>query len=63
MTFPFSPVRASKPSTNFTLNDEQLQRLDAADASAPGFPYYFVTQEGVRPVIYGNTLSVIDNHR
>jgi aryl-alcohol dehydrogenase-like predicted oxidoreductase len=47
---------------DFTLTDEQLQRLDAASAIEPGFPHDFLASEGVQHVIYGNTLPLIDNH-
>ena len=48
---------------DFTLTDEQIQRLDAASAIELGFPHDFLTQEGVQQVLYGNTLPLIDHHR
>lgn len=48
---------------DFTLTDEQLQRLDAVSAIEPGFPHDFLAREGVQKVIYGNSLPLIDNHR
>lgn len=49
-------------SLNFTLTDEQLQRLDTTSAIASGFPHDFLARESVQQVIYGNTLPLIDNH-
>jgi len=56
-------LRDNLASLDFKLSEEHLQRLDAASAIAPGFPHDFLMREGVRHVIYGNTLPAIDNHR
>ena len=48
---------------DFTLTDEQIQRLDVASAIELGFPHDFLAREGVQQVLYGNTLPLIDNHR
>ena len=56
-------LRDNLASLDFELSDEHLQRLDTASAIAPGFPHDFLMREGVRHVIYGNTLPLIDNHR
>lgn len=58
-----SQLQDNLAALDFLLSDEQLRRLDAASAIAPGFPHDFLTREGVRQVIYGNTLPSIDNHR
>ena len=57
-----SQLQDNLAALDFKLSDEQLQRLDAASAIAPGFPHDFLMREGVRQVIYGNTLPSIDNH-
>ena len=48
---------------DFELAAEHVQRLDTVSRIALGFPYDFLAQEGVKLVIYGNTLPLIDNHR
>ena len=55
-------LRDNLASLDFELSDEHLQRLDTASAIAPGFPHDFLMREGVRHVIYGNTLPLIENH-
>ena len=55
-------LRDNLASLDFKLSDEHLQRLDTASAIAPGFPHDFLMREGVRHVIYGNTLPLIENH-
>jgi aryl-alcohol dehydrogenase-like predicted oxidoreductase len=57
-----SQLQDNLASLNFTLTDEQLQRLDAASAIELGFPHDFLARESVQQVIYGNTLPLIDNH-
>jgi aryl-alcohol dehydrogenase-like predicted oxidoreductase len=47
----------------FTLTDEQLERLDEASAIELGFPHNFLTTEVPRGLIYGGTIDEIDNHR
>ena len=58
-----SQLQDNLASLDFKLSDEQVQRLDAASAIAPGFPHDFLAREGVQQVIYGNSLPLIDNHR
>lgn len=57
-----SQLQDNLASLDFTLTDEQLQRLDAASAIELGFPHDFLASEGVQQVIYGNTLPLIDHH-
>ena len=47
----------------FELTSDQLQRLDAATAIAPGFPHDFLASDHVRGLIFGDTFPLIDNHR
>jgi aryl-alcohol dehydrogenase-like predicted oxidoreductase len=47
----------------FTLTPEQLARLDQVSQIELGFPYDFLTSDGVRDLIYGGTFAQIDNHR
>jgi len=57
-----SQLQDNLASLDFTLTDEQLQRLDAASAIELGFPHDFLASEGVQQVIYGNTLPLIDHY-
>lgn len=45
------------------LSEEQLRGLEAASRIELGFPHDFLAQDGVRQIIYGETLPLIDNHR
>jgi len=47
----------------FELTPEQLQRLAQASPIDLGFPLSFLTSEGVRNLIFGDTYALIDNHR
>lgn len=47
----------------FTLTKEQMQRLDDVSAIKLGFPHDFLQSEEVTKLIFGNTRSLIDNHR
>lgn len=47
---------------DFTLDQEHLARLNEASHLELGFPYDFLTSEGVRDLIYGGTFAQIDNH-
>lgn len=37
--------------------------MDEASHLELGFPYDFLTSEGVRDLVYGGTFTQIDNHR
>ncbi len=47
----------------FTLTAEHLARLDAASQIDLGFPYNFLTSDGIKDLVYGGTFDQIDNHR
>ena len=47
---------------DFELTTEQLKRLDEKSKIQLGFPHDFMT-EAARSFLYGNTFSLIDNHR
>lgn len=46
-----------------TFSPEQLERLDKATASDPGFPHDFLGSDAIRELIFGGTAGLIDNHR
>ena len=48
---------------DFELTSEQAGELDALSRVEPGFPHDFLNLEAVQSTIYGNTLSLIDDHR
>ncbi|NJN97699.1 MAG: aldo/keto reductase [Anaerolineales bacterium] len=48
---------------DFTLTDEHLARLNEVSKIELGFPYDFLTSDGVRDLVYGGTFDKIDNHR
>jgi len=48
---------------NFTLTPEQLARLSAASPIALGYPRSFTESDGIRNLIFGETLGRLDNHR
>ncbi len=47
----------------FTLTNEQMQRLDKVSQIELGFPHDFLTFDQTRDVVYGGIYSQIDNHR
>lgn len=47
---------------DFELTSEQLRRLDEISKIQLGFPHDFMS-EAARVFLYGNTFSLIDNHR
>lgn len=47
----------------FELTAEQRRRLDAVSRIELGFPYDFLAKDGVKEVIYGKTLPLIDGRR
>jgi aryl-alcohol dehydrogenase-like predicted oxidoreductase len=46
-----------------TLNPGHLVRLDAASKIELGFPHDFVGSEAIQDLMFGGTLTLIDNHR
>ncbi len=47
---------------NFTLNDEQLNRLNEITKIDLGFPHTFLAGEYIRDLVFGGTYNKIDNH-
>jgi aryl-alcohol dehydrogenase-like predicted oxidoreductase len=47
----------------WTLDGEQLGRLDALSPVELGFPHSFLASDHVRGLIFGTTFAAIDNHR
>lgn len=47
---------------DFQLSEDQLKRLDEVSKIQLGFPHDFMS-ETVKVFLYGNTFSLIDNHR
>jgi len=47
----------------FELSSGHLKRLDEASQIELGFPHDFLTQDGVRDIVYAGMYSQIDNHR
>ncbi|HET7283882.1 MAG TPA: hypothetical protein VFI70_04285 [Nitrososphaeraceae archaeon] len=43
-------------------NEDQLKRLDEKSKIQLGFPHDFMS-EAAKVFLYGNTFSLIDNHR
>jgi aryl-alcohol dehydrogenase-like predicted oxidoreductase len=56
-------LRDNLASVEWELTPEQLQRLDAANPSAPGFPISFLTSDDVRELVFGDTFALLDTHR
>ncbi len=50
-------------SVDFTLTPEQLARLSAASPISLGYPRSFTESDGIRNLIFGETLGRLDNHR
>ncbi len=48
---------------NFTLNDDQLNKLNEASKIEMGFPHEFLSSESIQDIIFGGTQDKIDNHR
>jgi aryl-alcohol dehydrogenase-like predicted oxidoreductase len=48
---------------DFTLDADQLARLDQVSHFDPGFPYNFLSSDEVRNLISGGTFDLLDNHR
>jgi aryl-alcohol dehydrogenase-like predicted oxidoreductase len=47
---------------DFELTEDQLKRLDEKSKIEIGFPHDFMS-EAAKIFLYGNTFSLIDNHR
>ena len=48
---------------DFELSRDQLRTLDEASEIELGFPHDFLSTEGVRNLVYGEKLELIDDHR
>jgi aryl-alcohol dehydrogenase-like predicted oxidoreductase len=47
----------------FDIDAKHLEELDTLSRVELGFPHDFLEYEEIRSTVYGNTLSLIDNHR
>jgi aryl-alcohol dehydrogenase-like predicted oxidoreductase len=56
-----SQLRDNVGSLEVVLSPEQMKRMDDASRIELGFPLDFLG--GVRQIVYGNTFSLIDDHR
>jgi len=45
------------------MDAQHLETLDNVGKVELGFPHDFLEHEEVRSTVYGNTFSLIDNHR
>lgn len=48
---------------NFSLNEEQLQRLNEISQIELGFPHDFLASPEIQQIVYAGTRPQIDNHR
>jgi aryl-alcohol dehydrogenase-like predicted oxidoreductase len=48
---------------DFELTTDQLKRLDEKSKIQLGFPHDLMSEAAMRIFLYGNTFSLIDNHR
>jgi aryl-alcohol dehydrogenase-like predicted oxidoreductase len=48
---------------DFTLSDDEIQRLSNAGSIDLGFPHEFLAQEYIRKIVHGGTYDLVDNHR
>jgi aryl-alcohol dehydrogenase-like predicted oxidoreductase len=48
---------------DFELTEDQLERLEEPSKVELGFPHDFIHSELIKNMIYGNSYSLIDNHR
>jgi hypothetical protein len=47
----------------FTLTNDQMQRLDKVSQIELGFPHDFLTSDQIRDLVYGGIYTQLDNHR
>jgi aryl-alcohol dehydrogenase-like predicted oxidoreductase len=48
---------------DFKLSDEHLQHLSSVSQIELGFPHDFLTEDGVRDLVFAGTYAQLDNHR
>ena len=46
----------------FSLNDDQLNKLDEVSKVELGFPHEFLSSDNIKDIIFGGTYDKIDNH-
>ena len=46
----------------YSLNDEQLAKLNEASKIDLGFPHNFLSSDNIRDIVFGGTYNKIDNH-
>ena len=47
---------------NYSLNEEQLSRLNDCSQIEMGFPHEFLESEQIQDIVFGGTYNQIDNH-
>ena len=47
----------------FKIESSPMEELDSLSRIELGFPHDFLEYEEVRSTVYGNTFTLIDNHR
>lgn len=58
-----SQVKENLACLDFLLTAEQMQRLNEISKIELGFPHDFIASKSVRETVFGDTFSLIDNHR
>ena len=48
---------------DFEIESSPMEELDSLSRIELGFPHDFLEYEEVRSTVYGNTFTLIDNHR
>lgn len=56
-------VKDNIESLSFTLDESELRKLDEVSRVDLGFPHEFLSSEGIRKVIHGETFDKIETHR
>ncbi len=46
----------------FSLNNEQIAKLNEASKIDLGFPHNFLSSDNIRDLVFGGTYNKIDNH-
>jgi aryl-alcohol dehydrogenase-like predicted oxidoreductase len=46
----------------YSLNEEQINRLNEASKIDLGFPHNFLSSDNIRDIVFGGTYNKIDNH-
>jgi diketogulonate reductase-like aldo/keto reductase len=58
-----SQIRDNLGALDIELSDDQLGRLDEVSKIDLGFPHEFIKSPGTRELAFGNSYSLLDDHR